>query len=141
MGKILIIKGADFSQCALNNVMYIKLSWDYGEVGGFPRAYTDNHEIPVGSKIGFLDTSLYSKYSYAVSKITVEDALAISGKNSIGNGLWDSSYTGSPYINQTITTTSICYYIFLKKNDNTNFSAQDKVEIENGFKVKINEAN
>lgn len=115
MGKVMIVKGADFSGNAIGklpvsvgvfeatdeNVASSEyLSQTLGYTAGF--AGSDNKgrgisylgiPIPVGKRLYFKDQSLWTKYKMSLAKET--------GVN-ISASTWDTSYTGTNYIQSNV---------------------------------------
>lgn len=115
MGKVMIVKGADFSDNAVGklpvsvgvfeatdeNVASSEyLSQTIGYTAGF--AGSDNKgrgisylgvPIPVGKRLYFKDQSLWTKYKMALAKETGID---------IGRNTWDTAYTGTNYIQSDV---------------------------------------
>lgn len=115
MGKVMIVKGADFSDNAVGklpvqvgvfeatdeNVASSEyLSQTLGYTQGF--AGSDNKgrgvsylgiPIPVGKKLYFKDQSLWTKYKMALAKATGAQ---------INNSTWDTAYTGTNYVKSDV---------------------------------------
>lgn len=119
MGKVMIVKGADFSDNAIGklpvsvgvfeatdeNVASSEyLSQTLGITSGFAGSDGKGRgvsylgvPIPVGKRLYFKDQSLWTKYKMA---------LAIQTTNVIQSSTWDTSYTGNAYITSDTTITT-----------------------------------
>lgn len=115
MGKVMIVKGADFSDNAVGKLPvsvgvfeatnenvasseYLSqtLGYTYGFAGSDGNGRGISYlgvPIPVGKKLYFKDQSLWTKYKMALAKET---------GNSIQGSTWDTSYNGSNYIQSDV---------------------------------------
>lgn len=115
MGKVMIVKGADFSDNAIGKLPILVgvfeatdenvasseyLSQTLGYTAGFAGSDGKGRgvsylgvPIPVGKKLYFKDQSLWTKYKMALAKATGAG---------IQNSTWDTSYTGANYIQSDV---------------------------------------
>jgi hypothetical protein len=144
MGKVMIVKGADFSDNAVGklpvsvgvfeatdeNVASSEyLSQTLGYTEGF--AGSDNKgrgisylgvPIPVGKRLYFKDQSLWTKYKMALAKET--------SARGIQSSTWDTAYTGTSYIQSDVVIVNEVKVIMVLHMDGSNVDYWTEDETE-----------
>lgn len=126
-------------QTDANDVSY-NLSNDGGLLHSYRRTSTQDNirginyylfEIPVGATIKAKSgSSVFSTYKFAISK---------SGLGAtFGEGNWDTSYSGSAYIQQDITLTTKGYYLFIARVDGATLTSSDMTALNENLIVRTN---
>lgn len=125
MGKVLIIKGADFSVNAVGQIVpptsdhnYIQFTSVLAPSGTVRACY--NGTIEVGRKVGFARSSMWTKYKMAV---------AISGEYPYENVQWDTQYNGQAYMTNNVTILTKATQIMIAPADSTSITDEQIAEL------------
>lgn len=133
MGKVLIIKGADFSVNAIGQIdlptpptpsgphNYIQFKLVTNSTGKTAGCY--NGTIEVGKKVGFAESSMWTKYKMAIS---------LSGYFP-NESTWDTQYSGLPYINNNVTILTQAVQIMIVATDGSSMSEEKLAELNNNI--------
>lgn len=130
MGKVLIIKGADFSVNAIGQIdpptpptpgshNYIQFKL----LTGNTVAACYNGTIEVGKKVGFAKSSMWTKYKMAIS---------LSGYFP-GKSTWDTQYSGNPYIQNNVTILTQAVQIMIVATDGLSMTEEKLAELNNNI--------
>jgi hypothetical protein len=123
----------------VNDVSYVlntatDFLWSYkksSETGGVRGINYRLYDIPVGATIKAKSgSSVFTDYKFAISKSAMS-------ANSSG-GTWDTSYSGSAYIQQDITVTTKGYYLFIARVDGTTLTSSDMTALNENLIVRTN---
>ena len=127
MGKVLIIKGADFSVNAVGQIVpptsghnYIQFTSILASSRSVRACY--NGTIEVGKEVGFTKSSMWTKYKMAV---------AISGEFPNAEVQWDTQYNGQSYITNNVTILTEATQIMVAPIDGSNLTDEQLTEINN----------
>ena len=137
MGKVLVIKNADFSDNAIMQIdlptpptpivhNYIQLDIDGLDASTYRAVY--NNVITVGKKVGFADPSMWTKYKMAIGL----------GPElwPRGTPTWDTQYGGQSYITNNVTILTRAVQIMIAPIDGSGLTIEQLAEInDNAFYI------
>lgn len=124
MGKVLIIKGADFSNNAINSRSHNYIQFELtSNSSGINITGCYNGTIEVGKKVGFAKSFMWTKYKMAIS---------LSGYFP-NKSTWDLQYSGTVYIRKNVTILTQAVQIMITSADGSNMTKDKLAEINNNI--------